>query len=53
MKDFHDGIRFSRHLLCEPDLLPNLQDAPNEHAKINTNSFLETHSPNLFRSLSD
>ncbi|MCH2001363.1 IucA/IucC family protein [Acinetobacter seifertii] len=49
LKDFHDGIRFSRHLLREPELLPNLQDAPKEHAKINPNSFLETHSPNELR----
>ncbi|MGK3629065.1 IucA/IucC family C-terminal-domain containing protein, partial [Acinetobacter sp. A11] len=49
LKDFHDGIRFSRHLLREPNLLPNLQDAPKEHAKINPNSFLETHSPNELR----
>ncbi|WP_445116088.1 IucA/IucC family protein [Acinetobacter sp. WZC-1] len=49
LKDFHDGIRFSRHLLREPQLLPQLQDAPQEHAKINPNSFLETHSPDELR----
>ncbi|TVT79602.1 IucA/IucC family protein [Acinetobacter colistiniresistens] len=49
LKDFHDGIRFSRHLLREPELLPDLQDAPQEHAKINPNSFLETHSANELR----
>ncbi|SPL70715.1 IucA/IucC family protein [Acinetobacter stercoris] len=49
LKDFHDGIRFSRHLLRDPEQLPSLQDAPAEHAKINPNSFLETHSANELR----
>ena len=49
LKDFHDGIRFSRHLLRNPELLPELQDAPKEHAKINPNSFLETHAANELR----
>jgi len=40
LKDFHDGVRFSRRLLAEPALCPALAPPPLHHA--NRNSFLET-----------
>ena len=40
LKDFHDGVRFSRRLLAEPALCPALAATPSHHA--NRNSFLET-----------
>ena len=42
LKDFHDGIRFSRDALREPSLCPILQATPAHHARINRNSFVET-----------
>lgn len=40
LKDFHDGVRFSRDHLAEPRLCPSLADPPAHH--VNANSFLET-----------
>lgn len=42
LKDFHDGIRFSRDALPEPSLCPILQATPAHHARVNRNSFVET-----------
>lgn len=40
LRDFHDGVRFSRAALAEPELCPQLTPTPAHHA--NRNSFLET-----------
>jgi siderophore synthetase component len=48
-KDFHDGIRFSRELLQEPELCPPLVPTPDIHARVNRNSFVETADPLLVR----
>lgn len=40
LKDFHDGVRFSRAQLAEPELCPDLAPPPAHHS--NRNSFLET-----------
>ncbi|MCH7230779.1 hypothetical protein L0U85_07935 [Glycomyces sp. L485] len=40
LKDFHDGVRFSRAHLAEPDACPKLAAPPSHH--VNANSFLET-----------
>ncbi|TJZ54176.1 siderophore biosynthesis protein [Streptomyces piniterrae] len=40
LRDFHDGVRFSRAHLAEPDACPTLVDPPSHH--VNANSFLET-----------
>jgi len=40
LKDFHDGVRFSKALLSGP--APVLTAPPAEHARVNPNSFLET-----------
>jgi siderophore synthetase component len=40
LKDFHDGVRFSRAHLAEPDRCPDLLAPPAHH--VNANSFLET-----------
>jgi siderophore synthetase component len=40
LKDFHDGVRFSRAQLAEPELCPDLAPPPAQHE--NRNSFLET-----------
>ncbi|MGP4016169.1 IucA/IucC family protein [Saccharopolyspora sp. 5N708] len=40
LKDFHDGVRFSREHLAAPDLCPELAGTPAHHE--NRNSFVET-----------
>ncbi len=40
LKDFHDGVRFSREHLAVPELCPELAGTPAHHQ--NRNSFLET-----------
>ena len=40
LRDFHDGVRFSRAALAEPELCPQLIPPPSHHQ--NRNSFLET-----------
>jgi siderophore synthetase component len=40
LRDFHDGVRFSRAALAEPELCPQLIPPPPHHQ--NRNSFLET-----------
>jgi siderophore synthetase component len=47
LKDFHDGVRFSKPLLSRP--APALTAPPPEHAQINPNSFLETGSAGELR----
>lgn len=42
LKDFHDGIRFSRQTLTRPEVCPSLESTPEYHARINRNSFIET-----------
>ena len=49
IKDFHDGIRFKRDLLSDMASDPQLQDTPEEHKKINSNSFIETENVALVR----
>lgn len=45
LKDFHDGIRFARAHLQQPDLCPSLIDTPAQHARVNRNSYIETNRP--------
>ena len=45
LKDFHDGVRFSRALLSDPDDCPPLASPPPHH--VNANSFLETDDVEL------
>jgi siderophore synthetase component len=40
LRDFHDGVRFSRAALAEPERCPDLLPPPAHHQ--NRNSFLET-----------
>lgn len=40
LRDFHDGVRFSRSHLANPTLCPQLRATPAEHG--NRNSFVET-----------
>ena len=40
LRDFHDGIRFSVAGLAEPALRPALRPAPEEHLRVNRNSYL-------------
>lgn len=47
LKDFHDGVRFSKALLSGP--APVLAAPPAEHARINPNSFLETDDADELR----
>ncbi|GGE06513.1 siderophore biosynthesis protein IucA [Marinithermofilum abyssi] len=45
LKDFHDGIRFSRKHLTHPEQCPDLIPTPEAHARVNRNSFIETDDP--------
>jgi len=45
LKDFHDGVRFARAQLAEPQLCPRLAPTPAHHQ--NRNSFLETDDLDL------
>jgi siderophore synthetase component len=47
LKDFHDGVRFSKALLSGP--APALTPPPAEHARVNPNSFLETDDADELR----
>src|SRR5699024_2644834 len=49
IKDFHDGVRFKRDLLSADAANPQLTDTPEEHKKINRNSFIETEDVELVR----
>lgn len=48
-KDFHDGIRFSRQHLTDPIRCPTMVPTPDEHVRVNRNSFIETDDPLLVR----
>ncbi|WP_091672123.1 IucA/IucC family protein [Amycolatopsis marina] len=45
LRDFHDGVRFSRAHLAEPDRCPELAGTPAHHG--NRNSFVETDDLDL------
>ncbi|MFB9728932.1 IucA/IucC family protein [Haloechinothrix salitolerans] len=45
LKDFHDGIRFHRALLSDPDDCPPIDSPPPHH--VNANSFVETDDVDL------
>ncbi|BCB59537.1 siderophore biosynthesis protein IucA [Halomonas sp. A020] len=42
LKDFHDGVRFSKAQLARPELAPKLEPVPPRHAALNRNSFIVT-----------
>ncbi|MCM2972528.1 IucA/IucC family protein [Larsenimonas suaedae] len=52
LKDFHDGVRFSRTHLTHPEHVPALEPVPAHHARLNANSFLETEDPAAVRDYS-
>ncbi|GAA2775586.1 IucA/IucC family protein [Saccharopolyspora taberi] len=45
LRDFHDGVRFSRARLARPELCPELAGTPAHH--VNRNSFVETDDLDL------
>ncbi|EHR53044.1 siderophore synthetase component [Saccharomonospora marina XMU15] len=45
LRDFHDGVRFSRAHLAQPGRCPTLRATPAHHG--NRNSFVETDDPDL------
>lgn len=45
LKDFHDGIRFVPAYLSYPEDQPELLATPEEHARVNRNSYIETDDP--------
>ncbi|KZN98187.1 IucA/IucC family protein [Pseudobacillus badius] len=45
LKDFHDGLRFSRDYLRDPDRCPNIVLPPGNHPRLNRNSFIELRDP--------
>ncbi|QHZ56642.1 IucA/IucC family siderophore biosynthesis protein [Brevibacillus sp. NSP2.1] len=49
LKDFHDGIRFSKKHLQAPESCPALLGTPAYHARVNRNSFIETDDLALVR----
>ncbi len=42
LKDFHDGVRFSRKHVSKPELCPNLHLEPAEHRAMNRHSYMQT-----------
>ncbi|MFE5320878.1 IucA/IucC family protein [Paenibacillus sp. NPDC056579] len=48
-KDFHDGIRFSRRDLANPEACPVLHALSDHHARVNPNSFIETDRADMVR----
>jgi siderophore synthetase component len=42
LKDFHDGLRFSKKNLQQPESCPNLHLEPAHHRAINRHSFMQT-----------
>jgi siderophore synthetase component len=48
-RDLHDGIRFSRRHLAEPDRVPDLAPTPEAHRRVNRNSFVETDDAEAVR----
>ena len=42
LKDFHDGVRFSREHLPQPDMCPDLHREPAHHRAINRHSYMQT-----------
>ncbi|MBH5320099.1 IucA/IucC family siderophore biosynthesis protein [Paenibacillus sp. GSMTC-2017] len=51
LKDFHDGIRFSRTHLADESICPRLLETPEAHARVNRNSFIETSDTDNIRDL--
>lgn len=49
VRDLHDGIRFSRRHLRDPDRVPELAATPEAHLRVNRNSFIETDDPAAVR----
>ncbi|WP_394168780.1 IucA/IucC family protein [Saccharospirillum alexandrii] len=52
LKDFHDGVRYSRDHLTHPDQCPELFPVPPTHAQINPNSYILTNDLNNVRDYS-
>jgi siderophore synthetase component len=44
LRDFHDGLRFSAAGLADPAARPALVPTPEEHLRVNRNSYLEAES---------
>ncbi|WP_232463484.1 IucA/IucC family protein [Tumebacillus avium] len=45
LKDFHDGLRYSRAHLADPNRRPEIQYPPANHPRLNRNSFIEKEDP--------
>ncbi len=45
LKDFHDGLRYSRAHLADPSARPQIQYPPANHPRLNRNSFIEKEDP--------
>ncbi|TCP55755.1 siderophore synthetase component [Tumebacillus sp. BK434] len=45
LKDFHDGLRYSRAHLADPNCRPQIQYPPANHPRLNRNSFIEKEDP--------
>ncbi|ALS22822.1 siderophore biosynthesis protein [Paenibacillus naphthalenovorans] len=42
LKDFHDGVRFSKQHLGQPEVCPDLHPEPAHHRALNRHSFIQT-----------
>ncbi|WP_334076963.1 IucA/IucC family protein [Paenibacillus sanfengchensis] len=49
LRDFHDGVRFCRRLLPEPQLCPQLHPEPASHLALNRHSYMQTEDPEAVR----
>ena len=45
LKDFHDGLRFSKPHLTHPGLCPELNPEPARHRALNRHSYMQTDDP--------
>ncbi|OZB95307.1 IucA/IucC family siderophore biosynthesis protein [Paenibacillus sp. XY044] len=49
LRDFHDGVRFCRRLLPQPELCPELHPEPASHLAFNRHSYMQTEDPEAVR----
>jgi len=49
LRDFHDGVRYSRRLLPQPQLCPELHPEPAAHLAQNRHSYMQTDDPDAVR----
>ncbi|GAB6930865.1 IucA/IucC family protein [Paenibacillus sp. JCM 10914] len=49
LRDFHDGVRFCRERLAQPERCPSLHPEPASHLAQNRHSYMQTEDPDAVR----